>query len=350
MKKLALISILLLAINCNGQDLHFSQIYNSPLTLNPALTGLFIGDQRACINFKDQWRSIGKTYRTYAVSYDQGIFKKSKKNVYLGIGGHIFADKAGDLGLGNTRAQLNLSGIVKINRSQMLSGGMYLGYSQNSIDFSQGQWDSQYSGGSYDPSLSSNELTLNSDAWGYGDIGAGIAWYYETSESTLSSYDAFRFNVGLSVNHLNRPKLKYAANNYYSDERQYVKFIVHANSFIGVPNTDMAFNPSITISSQGPSTEIIVGSLYRVRFREASKYTGYFKEGAWSIGVHYRVKDAIIPSVLFEADNFAVAFSYDATLSKLATSNARKGGFEISVRFVNPNPFLYKRSKAVPSL
>ncbi|MBL4706189.1 MAG: PorP/SprF family type IX secretion system membrane protein [Flavobacteriales bacterium] len=350
MKKLMLMPMLFFAIHCIGQDLHFSQIYNSPLTLNPALTGLFIGDLRACINFKDQWRSVGKTYRTYAVSYDQGLFKKGRNNAYLGIGGYLFADKAGDLGMGNTRAQINISGILKINRSQMLSGGMYLGYSQNSIDFNQGQWDSQYAGGSYDPSLSSNETTLSHYAWGYGDVGAGVAWYFETSESTLSSYDAFRFNVGLSVNHLNRPKLKYTSSDYYDGERQYMKLIFHANCFIGVPNTDMAFNPSLTVSKQGPSSEILVGTLYRVRFREASKYTGYFKEGAWSIGAHYRVKDAIIPSILFEADNFAVAFSYDVTLSNLQTANTAHGGFEISVRFVNPNPFLYKRSASMPSL
>ena len=150
--------------NAIGQDLHFSQIYNSPLTLNPALTGLFTGDQRAVLNFKDQWRSIGKTFRTYAVSYDQGILKGDLRNGYIGLGGYLFSDKAGDLSMGNIRAQFDFSGIVEINRSQMLSGGFYIGYSQYSIDFSEAQWDSQYSGGSFSSSLPTNEPNINSDS------------------------------------------------------------------------------------------------------------------------------------------------------------------------------------------
>jgi type IX secretion system PorP/SprF family membrane protein len=351
MKKL-LTSIVLIGtlIGCFSQDLHFSQIYNSPLTLSPALTGLFTGDQRATINFKDQWRSIGKTYRTYAVSYDQGLFKKSMDNAYIGIGGHVFADKAGDLNMGNTRAQLNLSGILEVNRNQMLSGGMYLGYSQYSIDLSNGQWDSQYAGNGFDPSLSTNEQHLTQDSWGHMDVGAGIAWYFEESSSTLSSYDAFRFKIGVSANHLNRPRLQYVSSQLSGTERQYMKFIIHANSFVGIKNTDISFSPSGAVSIQGPSLEILVGTMCRVRLREASKYTGYFKEAAWSIGAHYRVGDAIIPSVFFEADNFAIGISYDTTISGLKNTTGAAGGVELSIRFVNPNPFLYKRSAAIPSL
>jgi len=351
MKKL-LTSIVLTGtlIGCFSQDLHFSQIYNSPLTLSPALTGLFTGDQRATINFKDQWRTIGKTYRTYAVSYDQGIFKKSMDNAYIGIGGNVFADKAGDLSMGNTRAQLNLSGILEVNRNQMLSGGMYLGYSQYSIDLSKGQWDSQYSSSGFDPTLANNEGALNSDSWGHMDVGAGIAWYFEEASSTLSSYDAFRLKIGVSANHLNRPRLQYVSSQLSGTERQYMKFIIHANSFIGIKNTDLSFAPSGAVSIQGPSTEVLLGTMCRLRLREASKYTGYFKEAAWSIGAHYRVGDAIIPSIFFEADNFAIGISYDTTVSRLKNPTGGAGGFEVSLRFINPNPFLYKRSAAIPSL
>jgi type IX secretion system PorP/SprF family membrane protein len=350
MKRSTSIVMLFVAINCAGQDLHFSQIYNSALTLNPALTGLFIGDQRATINYKDQWRSIGNSFRTFAVSFDSGIFKKQMNHSYLGIGAHVFRDQAGDLNLANTRAQINLSGIVEVNRYQSLSAGVYVGYSQNSIDMTNAQWDSQYNGGQFDPNTASNETSFNSDTWGNADVGVGLAWYYESGTATLSSYDAFRLKIGLSANHLNRAELKYSTSFAAEPERQYMKYILHMNSFVGIKNTNTSLNPSFAVSMQGPAMEILLGTIYRIRVKEAAKYTGFVKEVAWGIGAHYRWNDAIIPAVFIEVDNFAVGISYDVNVSSLTTATNAQGGMEISIRFVNPNPFLYKRSVAVPSL
>ena len=42
-----------------GQDLHFSQFYNSPLTTNPANTGFIPdADYRIGVNYRNQWSSI----------------------------------------------------------------------------------------------------------------------------------------------------------------------------------------------------------------------------------------------------------------------------------------------------
>lgn len=333
-----------------AQDVHFSQIYNSPLTLNPALTGLFFGDQRATLNFKDQWRSIGKTYRTYAASYDQGILKKKMKHSYLGIGGYVFADKAGDLNMGKTSAQLNFSGIIELNSNQMLSAGMYASYSQHSIDFTAGQWDSQFNGNIYDALLPSNETELNTNSWANADVGVGLNWYYEQGEATLSSYDAFRINIGVSASHLNRPKLNYLLGNSIVQENLDMKFLIHGISFIGLSNTNTSLNPSFSVSLQGSSTEIVTGLLYRIRIREASKYTGFFKEAAWAFGLHYRWRDAVVPALFFEFDNFALGVSYDTNISGLNASTNLNGGFEISLRFINPNPFHYSRRSNKPSL
>jgi hypothetical protein len=50
---------LLFVISMNGQDLHFSQFMNSPLTTNPANTGFIPGgDYRVGINYRNQWSSV----------------------------------------------------------------------------------------------------------------------------------------------------------------------------------------------------------------------------------------------------------------------------------------------------
>jgi hypothetical protein len=39
-----------------GQDIHFSQYYASPLSLNPANTGNYDGDWRLMNSYRQQWK------------------------------------------------------------------------------------------------------------------------------------------------------------------------------------------------------------------------------------------------------------------------------------------------------
>ena len=50
----------------------------------------------------------------------------------------------------------------------------------------------------------------------------------------------------------------------------------------------------------------------------------------------------------FEIGNFALGISYDLNVSQLRASSNMRGGMEISLRFVNPNPFSYGKG-AKPS-
>ena len=53
--RLAAVAILLLAMELShAQDIHFSQYYTSPLTLNPALTANINGMFRASFNYRNQ--------------------------------------------------------------------------------------------------------------------------------------------------------------------------------------------------------------------------------------------------------------------------------------------------------
>jgi len=48
-------------------------------------------------------------------------------------------------------------------------------------------------------------------------------------------------------------------------------------------------------------------------------------------GLHYRVKDAIIPSIAMNYNKFRIGLSYDINLSSLRTASNSKGGAEISI-------------------
>ncbi len=64
-----------------------------------------------------------------------------------------------------------------------------------------------------------------------------------------------------------------------------------------------------------------------------------------SLGAHYRVGDAIIPGFLMEMGSFAFGVSYDINASGLTTITSGRGGYEISIRYISPNPFV-SRSQA----
>ena len=48
----------------NAQDIHFSQFFEAPLLRNPALAGLFNGDLRFQMVYRNQWNSITDAYQT----------------------------------------------------------------------------------------------------------------------------------------------------------------------------------------------------------------------------------------------------------------------------------------------
>jgi hypothetical protein len=124
-----------------------------------------------------------------------------------------------------------------------------------------------------------------------------------------------------------------------------MKTVFHGNVLYGIKNTNLSLVPGYVVYLQGSNKEILFGSMFRYTTKESSKYTGYVKGSAIGWGLHYRNNDALVASFLLEMGQYALGISYDVNVSKLKTASSGRGGFEIALRFVNPNPFLYS-SKA----
>ena len=100
MKKIYAVVLLILSVGYSfAQDIHFSQYYASPLTLNPALTGLVNGAFRASFNYRNQWFNIPTLntiapYQTYQALVDAPVLRDKLGNDWLGVGGMFYTDKA----------------------------------------------------------------------------------------------------------------------------------------------------------------------------------------------------------------------------------------------------------------
>lgn len=336
MKKiLSLVLGISASISLIAQDVHFSQMHMTPLLLNPSSAGAFKGDQRVTLNYKDQWRSVARPYSTFALEADMAVLKKNAG--HLGVGLQLYRDKAGDLSMGTTSAILNLAYHVKLTDGQYLSAGLAGGAAQRNIDFVDARFGNQYDGSGHNSGYATGE-NFSVSNFMFADFSGGIQWNYSKGSSTISSKDGLDATVGVSYQHLNQPKRSYIQ----SDERFYSKTVAHAMLSYGVKNTHIDLQPQFYYFLQGKSTEMVSGLNVRYVLKEESKYTGLVKGAAVALGGYYRWKDAVIMAATIEHGSYTLGLSYDVNVSSLRTASNYKGGFEISLRFTNPNPFLYK--------
>ncbi len=333
MKKSVVILFIFCLIAGFSQDLHFTQFYNAPLKLNPANAGAFRGDLRVISNYRNQWSSIDSPYKTFGFSVDLPILKYKWKNSYLGLGLDVFNDHAGDLGLGSTQIDLTASNILSLNKQMTMTVGIQATFNQYSMDMTNAMTGAQFSGVGYNPNIPTGE-TNGFNPFSFFDVSAGATWNYASGETNIAANDMFIVNLGAAFFHLNRPNL-----NFYSYDRLYPKLITHGSFNIGIRYFKIALMPSYLLAFQGPQKEITFGSLVRLKLREESRHTGTISEFSLLFGAHYRWLDAVAPSFGVDLGEYLILLSYDINTSLLANSTRAKGGFEITLRYRNPELF-----------
>lgn len=329
------LSIELTTSNLQAQDIHFTMYDAMPLTINPATAGIFDGNIRAVMNYRSQWGSISNPFRTFSFGADGGIFRNKWQRGYLGLGLSAFKDVAGTTDFGTTKINLSVSSLVFLNNKNSASIGLSGSWAQNTINLSNSKWSSQFNGQVFDASLASNESFSNAST-SYFDFSAGGLWAYGKTGRTMTSSDALKIQAGLAFYHVSRPSLRI---DFGELDRLYSKWVFHTESFIGLANSRLAIKPKLLVFVQGPAREISIGTMFRYTMQERSKYTGAFNGMAISAGGYYRLGDAIAPAVELEVAHFALGVSYDVNVSKLIAATGGAGGYELYIRYQNPNPF-----------
>ena len=313
-----LVLVFLLGSPIYAQDIHFSQYLNSPLNLNPALSGFHNHKFRFILNHRNQWSSVTIPYVTYSASADFQIWKRKRQSDMFGLGILFNNDRAGDSKFGTTQAALSLSYVKALNKNNrnLLGIGAQMFYSQRSIDYTQLYFPDQWNGNAFNPGLSNGEnFTVNS--YSYLDISAGLHWF-----SIVNS--KLRFNSGLSVWHINQPLQSLMNDNRV---RLDIKYLLYSEAQIDLDRSNLLF-PSIYFAHQGPFNELTLG----LRFQHAihpnkQNYT------AISAGLFMRNADAMIIHLGLDYKRFRIVGSYDINFSTLRLASHYMGGFEISVQF-----------------
>jgi type IX secretion system PorP/SprF family membrane protein len=339
-----------------AQDIHFSQFTQSPLTVNPGLAGTTVW-VRAGMNYRTQWRAVTVPYNTLGASFDIKTkrrwikatnqterYRQSGDNGF-GWGVNIYNDRAGDGHMGTLQANGSLAYQIMMSGKNMLALGFQGGIMQRSINFNKLYWGTQYDPNSstgYNTALPPDKgVALGDNSFIIPDLGTGIIFTHKKNERYMRGNDQFDLTLGAALFHVLQPKYSFLG----SSEKLYQRMVIHGQAVIGIKNTSLAIVPAALIQRQGPNQEIFMGSLVRYMLREDSKYTGFVKGASISAGGYYRNKDAFVGAALFEFSSYAVGVSYDFNLfSGLRTVSSGRGGLEITLRFLNPAPFLFSQA------
>lgn len=320
MRKIIFFLCVVVGLKASAQDIHFTQYFTSPLTLNPANTGLVNCDWRLAGNYRSQWGSINSTpYLTGTISYDMALLQGKLNGDAIGIGLLGYYDKAGSGALQNITTGLSLAYHKRLGDDLDLPKTISLGVQgylvQRSINPSALRFPRQYDPITGQTIYPSGETINQMDP--YPDFNAGIMYTGVLSEKST-------MYAGLSYYHILRPIESFLGDNH--------KILSRYTASLGGSfqmNDNMMIYLSGMYQQQGKAYEVLVGGAAGFilnPYHEDDQNNTVFYLGAW-----YRYNDAIAPYIGFEWTKAKLGISYDVNLSGLTPATQAQGGLEISL-------------------
>jgi type IX secretion system PorP/SprF family membrane protein len=309
-----------------GQDLHFSQFFNSPITTNPANTGFIPdGDYRLGINYRNQWSSIMTLpYKTMSAFADAQIMKDKLDNGWIGLGGVILRDVAGSGNLTSTKVYGSIAYHQMLGYSSLLSLGFNAGYANKQINTANLKFPDQFDGKFFDNKLPTG-VSLDHNNVGYLDLQVGMNYAYFPTDKVY-------INTGFSVQHVNKPRESFFETADGEGSQVPMRYIGFLNGSFKV-NDQWILNPNFYYTRQTTVSDFMGG---------LNAHYNLSGDGNYQMigGLYYRYKEAIIPMIGLGYNDYAFTFSYDVTVSSLDNYNNGRGAFEFSLikqGIINPN-------------
>jgi type IX secretion system PorP/SprF family membrane protein len=318
MRLILAILLFALAFTVKAQDAHFTQKFNNPLFVNPALTGNGEKVNRLSFLYRDQWRVVPVKYVSTFLNYDRKLFEKNNNKIAAGI--QFFYDRAGDGTLSTFNPNVSAAYTRYFNdQKQGISAGFNIGFNQRTIDVADLQFDNQYNGSVFDPNLASGENIAGS---GKG-MSLGVGINFMTKMGDLSHWD-----FGASIYNPHRPDFSLIEEGGISDGKagRPIRYTAYATSELFI-NPSWSLTPYLHFQQQAKAQEWYTALYF-------SYYTGTEKTPIkWSLGGGYRVDDAALAYTGLKVKDIQVGFSYDINTSGFTGATNNRGGFELSLKY-----------------
>lgn len=323
---------LCLSIPLTGQDFHYSQFYNAPLRISPALTGVFGGDIRLAGNYRSQWSSVPVPYKTFSVQADRNFITRTSNTGFWSGGLALNYDRAGDSKLSWGDVNLNASYTQMLTRRFFLSVGGTAGLGQRAFRLEDLRFDSQFdpNRGEYNPELGHGEAFGNTSNV-FFDLGAGINLRFQAlrSDALVDRRDKrSKLDLGVGVYHLNRPDMSFTEDLKVPLQTRISPYAM-ATLQLGKP---LDLVGAFMAQFQNPYREMVAMGGLKLHLNR-----NLGRQYALQLGLAYRfdeIRDAVIPHIELEFNSWQAGFSYDINTSRIKVATNRKGGPEFSVRYI----------------
>lgn len=324
-KKLYFFLLSFFFFSLNAQDFHYSQFYNSPITTNPALTGMTDGVFRVGGIYRNQWWNttqsfLNTAYSTPSISIDAPIYIKKSA---IGLGLVLMNDRVSGGLLNDYVALGSFSYILGVGKDQnhLISFGVQGSYTNRSFSDDL-QFASQFEDNEFNSNFGSPEA-LKGETFHHGDLNAGIAYQAKFTERV-------KFNVGFSA--FNLIAMDYSSLSGSSKDN-YRRFSGQIGSDISFTEK-IAILPSVLFMQQNNVNQMNAGMAFAYRFTESTRlYLGvYARSTGWVSDLNM---DAVIPYAGIDIKRFKIGMSYDYTVSGLKNAPQNTGAMELSLIYTH---------------
>lgn len=298
-----------------AQDIHYSQQFNSPLNLSPALAGLFGGQHRVIGNARQQWRTVPVNYLTGSLSYDTKLAYRPGAGGFWGVGAQLNYDRGGFGDMTLAQLGLNLSRTQRLSDRHLVTVGAQLAAGQRGFDADDLVYPDEWNRA--DPTAPTpTAQAFDRERQVYPSLSAGANWRYQVR-------DARTFvNLGGGLYHLNTPEVNFREEAPVELDRRYSAYVL--GTYEVAPRFDLIAN--FTYQWQGPHAEPLAG--LRGKFYVTDPL---LRTLAFQVGAHWRLEDAVSPVVALNVDRWEVGFSYDLNVQGFHVATDAAGGPELSV-------------------
>ncbi|HEY4800357.1 MAG TPA: PorP/SprF family type IX secretion system membrane protein [Bacteroidia bacterium] len=309
-----LLALLLVPFLLFAQDFHLTQFDAASQYFNPALTGMYLGQDanyRIYSDYRTQWRAIGvKPFATYYLGYDMP-YKD------YGLGGYLIHNSNGPGGL-NT---LNFmpSAAYKITKDEKsphyLTVGAQMGILYRSYDPNSFTYDNQFSpdvAGGFNTNISNGENFSKAHLLKFN---ASMGAFYKLNKEEWQAHPW----IGYAVYNMPRPNMSLTG---VEKDKLPMRWVIETGADYKI-NEAVTLKPMLLYMYQGAAHEFNIGSKCFYKIGD----TKYDVTG----GLFYRAKDAFIIQAGMRYEQHIITFSYDINTSYLNNYTSGRGAFELSI-------------------
>ncbi|NJB85503.1 type IX secretion system PorP/SprF family membrane protein [Lewinella marina] len=319
----------------SSQDALFSQTFASPLTLSPALTGLFPGRYRVAINHRSQWGEVMQSpfsTSSFAADFHYDFDPKRRGSDGFGAGVLFVNDRMAEAGYAQNQVMIGGAYHKRLDARgfETLSAGAQVGVVQRTIGYGDLTFEDEFNGiDGYLDGAGGEILPENSVSFGDYQIGLN---YSRTPQSRTAVF------AGVSLHHLSQPEQSFYATATAGEDIEvtntlYSRYGAYVNFRIPLSLTAQ-LSPRGYFVTQGPHAMLLMGSSLRLLLDDSNGtglHLGAHLRGARSIDGFG--PESAIGFVGLEVADFLFGLSYDVSLGDLTTTRRNRSAFELSATF-----------------